>query len=93
MITRSATHHIFDDFILAILSLDFEKVIAEVKEVKAPLLSQQHDDGTAGPVQPIPKALPGRTRNVSYIMFPLESGPSLSKQTRKVSLYFSIHYF
>lgn len=33
------THHIFDDLILAVLSLDFEKVIAEVKEVKAALLS------------------------------------------------------
>ncbi len=54
------THHIFDDLILAVLSLDFEQVVAEVKEVKATLLSQQHNDGTAGPVQSVPKALPGR---------------------------------
>lgn len=57
----TCTHHIFDDLVLAILPLDFEQVVAEVEEVKATLLSQQHDDGTAGPVQPIPKALPVRT--------------------------------
>lgn len=51
------THHILDDLILAVLPLHFEKVIAEVEEVEATLLSQQHDDSTAGPVQPIPKAL------------------------------------
>lgn len=60
MIWIQCTCHIFDDLILAVLSLDFEQVVAEVKEVKATLLSQQHNDGTAGPVQPIPKALPGR---------------------------------
>lgn len=54
------THHVFDDLILAVLSLDFEQVVAEVEKVKATLLSQQHDDGAAGPVQPVPKALPGR---------------------------------
>lgn len=55
------THHIFDDLVLPILPLDFEQVVAEVEEVEAPLLSQQHDDGAAGPVQPVPEALPGRT--------------------------------
>lgn len=57
------THHIFDDLILAVLSLDFEKVITEVKEIKATLLSQQHNDGTASPVQSIPKALPEKARH------------------------------
>lgn len=51
------THHVLDDLIFAVLSLHFEEVIAEVKEVKATLLSQQHDDGTAGPVQAVSKAL------------------------------------
>lgn len=44
------TYHILDDLVLAILSLDFQEVVAEVEEVEAPLLSQQHDDGTASPV-------------------------------------------
>lgn len=51
------THHVLDDLILAVLSLHFEEVITEVKEVKATLLSQQHNDGATGPVQSIPKAL------------------------------------
>lgn len=51
------THHVLDDLVLAVLSLHFEEVIAEVKEVKATLLSQQHNDGAASPVQPVPKAL------------------------------------
>lgn len=51
------THHVLDDLVLAVLSLHFEEVIAEVKEVKATLLSQQHDDGAASPVQPVPEAL------------------------------------
>lgn len=55
-----STHHILDDLVLAVLSLDFEKMIAEVKEVEAALLPQQHNDGTAGPVKPITKALPER---------------------------------
>lgn len=71
------THHIFDDLILAILSLDFEEVIAEVKEVKATLLPQQHNDGTASPVQPIPKAL---SAGGSHEWFPLKWSTSLSKQ-------------
>lgn len=54
------THHIFDDLILAILSLDFEKVVAEVEEVETTLLSQKDNDGTASPVQPISKTLPAR---------------------------------
>lgn len=54
---KQHTHHVLDDLILAVLSLHFEEVIAEVKEVKATLLSQQHDDSAAGPVQPVPKAL------------------------------------
>ena len=63
------THHVFDDLILAVLSLDFEQVVAEVEKVKATLLSQQHDDGAAGPVQPVPKALPGRqgTHNTQVV--------------------------
>lgn len=44
------TYHILDDLILAILSLDLQQVVAEIKEVEAPLLAQQNDDGAASPV-------------------------------------------
>lgn len=72
---KKYTHHIFDDLILAVLSLDFEKVVAEVKEVKATLLSQQHNDGAAGPVQPISKALPTKQGMYNtWAMSPLKRG-------------------
>jgi len=54
------THHVLDDLVLAVLPLDFEQMVAEVKEVEAALLAQQNDDGAAGPVQPVAEALPGR---------------------------------
>lgn len=44
------TYHILDDLVLAILSLDLQQVVAEIKEVEAPLLAQKHDDGAASPV-------------------------------------------
>lgn len=44
------TYHIFDDLVFAILPLNFEQVVAEVEEVKTALLSEQHDNGTSGPV-------------------------------------------
>lgn len=56
----ACTHHILDDLVFAVLPLDFEQVVAKVEEVEAALLSEQHDDGAARPVQPIPEALPGR---------------------------------
>lgn len=52
------THHVLDDLILAVLPLHLEQVVAEVKQVEAALLTQQHDDGAACPVQPITKTLP-----------------------------------
>lgn len=58
------THHILDDLVFAILSLHFEEMVAEVKEVEATLLIQQNDDGAVGPVQPIAKALPERSRTL-----------------------------
>jgi hypothetical protein len=33
-------------------------MITEVKQVKAPLLAQQDNDGAAGPVQAVTEALP-----------------------------------
>lgn len=51
-------HHVLDDLVLAVLTLHLEQVVAEVKEVEAPLLAQQHDDGAASPVQPVPETLP-----------------------------------
>lgn len=53
-----STHHILDNLIFAIVLLDFQQVVAEIQHVKAPLLSQKHDDHTSSPVQAIPKALP-----------------------------------
>lgn len=58
------THHVLDDLVLAVLPLHFEEMVAEVKEVEAPLLPQQHNDGAAGPVQPIAKALSERSRTL-----------------------------
>lgn len=55
----STTHHTLDDFILAIVLLHLKKVIAEVKDVKASLLSQEGDDHTSRPVEAISEALPG----------------------------------
>lgn len=49
--------HVFDDLVLAVLPLDFQQVVTKVEEVKAALLSEQHDDGAACPVQPVPEAL------------------------------------
>lgn len=54
-----STHHILDNLIFAVVLLDFQQVIAEIQHIKAPLLSQKHDDHTASPVQAVPKALPG----------------------------------
>lgn len=34
-------------------------MVAEVKQVKAPLLAQQDDDGAACPIQAVTEALPG----------------------------------
>ena len=56
------THHVLDDLVLAVLPLHLKQVVAEVKEVEATLLSQQHDDGASRPVQPVPEALPGRSQ-------------------------------
>lgn len=60
------THHVLDDLVFAVLSLHFEEMVAEVKEVEAALLPQQHDDGAAGPVQPIAKALSERSRTFPF---------------------------
>lgn len=54
-----STHHILDNLIFAIMLLDFQQVVAEIQHIKAPLLSQKHNDHTASPVQAVPKALPG----------------------------------
>lgn len=64
LVPAEFTHHILDDLVLAVLSLHFEEMVAEVKEVEAPLLPQQYDDGAASPVQPIAKALSERSRTL-----------------------------
>lgn len=54
-----SAYHILNDLILPILPLHLQQMITEVKQVKAPLLAQQDNDGAAGPVQAITEALPG----------------------------------
>lgn len=54
-----SAYHVLNDLILPILPLHLQQMVTEVKQVKAPLLAQQDDDGTAGPVQAITEALPG----------------------------------
>lgn len=61
-----AAYHILNDFILAVLPLHFQQVVAEVEQVEATLLAQQDDDGAAGPVQAITKTLPGSRRGSSW---------------------------
>ncbi len=56
----SPTHHALDDLILAVVLLDLEKVVAEVEDVKAPVLSQEGDDHAASPVEAVSEALPGK---------------------------------
>lgn len=54
-----SAYHILNDLILPVLPLHLQQMITEVKQVKAPLLAQQDDDGAAGPVQAVTEALPG----------------------------------
>lgn len=42
--------------------LHLQKVVAEVQDVKSPLLSQEHDDHAARPVEAVPEALPAEQR-------------------------------
>lgn len=55
-----STHHILYNLIFAVMLLDFQQVVAEIQDIKAPLLPQKHDDHTASPVQAVSKALPER---------------------------------
>lgn len=59
-----STYHVFYDFILPILPLHLQQVVAEVEEVKAPLLSKENNDGATCPVETISKALPGGRNRV-----------------------------
>lgn len=61
----SSTYHTLDDLILAVMLLHFQEVVGEVQDVKAPLLAQQGDDHTAGPVESVTKALPEKTGMVN----------------------------
>ena len=56
---EASTYHIFDDFVFAIVFLDFEQMVAEIQHSKAALLPKQRNDHAASPVEPIAKALPG----------------------------------
>lgn len=53
-----STYHVLYNLIFAIMLLDFQQVVAEIQHVKATLLSQEHNDHAASPVQAISEALP-----------------------------------
>lgn len=53
-----SAYHILNDLILPVLSLHLQQMVTEIKQVKAPLLAQQDNDGAAGPVQAVTEALP-----------------------------------
>lgn len=55
----ASAYHVLDDFILPVLPLHLQQMVAEIKQVKASLLAQQDDDGAASPIQAVTKALPG----------------------------------
>lgn len=80
------THHVLDDLVFAVLPLHFEEMVAEVKEVEAALLPQQHDDGAAGPVQPIAKALSERWRTGQFKSWKVVMGRK-SRKTEKSYLF------
>lgn len=52
------THHTLDDLVLAVVLLHLQEVVAKVQDVKSPLLSKEHDDHAAGPVEAVSEALP-----------------------------------
>lgn len=54
----SPTHHTLDDLILAVVLLHLQEVVAEVEDVKSPLLSKEHNDHAARPVEAVSEALP-----------------------------------
>lgn len=56
----SPTHHTLDDLILAVVFLHLEKVVAEVEDVKASVLSKEGNDHAASPVEAVSEALPGK---------------------------------
>ena len=59
------THDALNIFIFSIDPVHAENVIREVESLEPALLSQQHDHGTAGPVQPLAKQLSANTRLLS----------------------------
>lgn len=56
----SPTHNTLDDLVLAVVLLHLQKVVAEVQDVKSPLLPQEHNDHAACPVEAVSKALPAQ---------------------------------
>lgn len=53
----TSAYHVLNDFVLPILPLHLQQMVTEVKQVKAPLLAQQDNDGAAGPVQAVTETL------------------------------------
>lgn len=57
------SHHTLDDLVFPVVFLDLQQVVAEVQDVEASLLTQQSDDHTAGPVEPVSETLSGEQTN------------------------------
>lgn len=58
--SSTPTHHTFDDLVLAVMLLHLQKVVAEVEDVEASVLSKEGDDHAASPVEAVSEALPGK---------------------------------
>lgn len=71
--------------------LHFEKVVAEVEDVEAPLLSQESDDHTARPVEAVSEALPGGKRKKKRNGVNKRCGADKSGGEKSVSLLHSLH--
>lgn len=76
----SQTHHTLDDLVLAVVLLHLQEVVTEVQDVKSPLLSKEHNDHAAGPVEAISEALPAE-----------QTGSVASQTWRMAPLMYSLH--
>lgn len=72
----TSAYHVLNDFILPVLPLHLQQMVAEVKQVKAPLLAQQDDDGAACPIQAVAEALPGGGKGKRRERLPPKPGHS-----------------
>ena len=57
MIRQSCTYNALAHLVLLVDSVHSQYVVGEVHGLEPSLLVQQHDESTAGPVQPLPEQL------------------------------------